>query len=199
VIPDDLLIDDDVLALERSAIDDALYDDVWAFFEANAGWSGSAAQLVDEQAAALVLQEARALDARAYEHWLSLYGLRSIYWIPLNDQVGDPRSEPAIHFDDHRRLADRVALIRTGFLHAQTPPSNTTRVVSNLESRVSDDRIADIHSCLVIHEQRLGYRQTYAGRQVHRLERVGDGWAIRYRIVMLVDRDVSQGNTTFIL
>jgi 3-phenylpropionate/cinnamic acid dioxygenase small subunit len=199
MMPDDLLIDDDVLALERSAIDDALYDDVWAFFEANAGWSGTAAELRDERAAAMVLQEARALDARDYEAWLSLYGPRSIYWIPLNDQVGDPRSEPAIHFDDHRRLADRVALIRTGFLHAQTPPSKTTRVVSNLEARVSDDRIADIHSCLVVHEQRLGHRQTYVGRQIHRLERLGERWSIRYRVALLVDRDVSQGNTTFIL
>jgi len=38
-----------------------------------------------------------------------------------------------------------------------------------------------------------------AGRQIHRLARVGGGWKIRYRVLLLIDRDVSQGNITFVL
>jgi len=186
-------------AADASYVDDALYDDLLAFFRANAGWSGSAAKEADQRATALVLQEARALDARDYETWLSLYGPRSIYWVPLYGEVGDPRTEPAIHFDDRRRLGDRVALIRTGQLHAQTPPSRTCRVISSLECRQNDENLIDLHSCLLIHEQRLGRRQTYAGRQIHRLARGDGGWTIRYRVVLLIDRDVSQGNTTFVL
>lgn len=186
-------------AANANYVDDALYDDVLTFFRANVGWSGPAVEMVDHRASALVLQEARTLDGRDYESWLSLYGPRSIYWIPLYNQVGDPRTEPAIHFDDRRRLANRVALIRTGHLHAQTPPSRTCRVVSNVECRESDENLIDLHSCLLVHEQRLGHRQTYAGRQIHRLARVGPDWRIRYRVLLLIDRDVSQGNTTFVL
>jgi 3-phenylpropionate/cinnamic acid dioxygenase small subunit len=186
-------------AAEASYVDDALYDDVLRFFQANVDWSGPAADVADSRASALVMQEARALDARDYEGWLSMYGPRSIYWVPLYDQVGDPRTEPAIHFDDHRRLADRVALIRTGYLHAQTPPSRTSRIVTNVECREAGDDVIDLHSCLLVNEQRLGHRQIYAGRQIHRLARAGDGWKIRYRVLLLIDRDISQGNITFLL
>jgi hypothetical protein len=48
-------------------------------------------------------------------------------------------------------------------------------------------------------DQRLGHRQTYAGRQIHRLARVGPDWRIRYRVLLLIDQDISQGNTTFVL
>jgi 3-phenylpropionate/cinnamic acid dioxygenase small subunit len=186
-------------AAQPSYVDDTLYDDVLAFFDVNTGWSAPAEELTDHRAAAVLLQETRALDARDYETWLSLYAPRSVYWVPLYDHVGDPRTEPAIHFDDRRRLGDRVALIRTGHLHAQTPPSMTSRIVANLECRASDEYAADIHSTLVIHEQRLGHRQLYAGRQIHRLERINGSWKIRYRVLLLTDRAVSQGNITFVL
>jgi hypothetical protein len=31
------------------------------------------------------------------------------------------------------------------------------------------------------------------------LTRHGDGWRIKYRVLVLLDRDVAQGNITFIL
>jgi 3-phenylpropionate/cinnamic acid dioxygenase small subunit len=179
-------------------VDDDVYDDVFTFFQANVEWAGPAVDCPAD-VMSLVAREARALDAREYETWLSLFAPRCIYWVPRNDIVGDPRAEPSLHFDDRRRMADRVALLRTGYVHAQTPPSRTCRVVSNLECRALDDTVADVHSCLVTHEQRRGRRQLYVGRQFHRLELVQNDWKIRYRVLMLLDRDVSQGNTTFIL
>jgi 3-phenylpropionate/cinnamic acid dioxygenase small subunit len=180
-------------------VDDALYEDVVAFFRSNIDWSGPADRLGRPDAAAAILRESRVLDARDYETWLSLFTDQCIYWVPLNAEVGDPRVEPAVHFDDHRRLADRVDLLRTGHLHAQIPPSQTCRVVSNIECRSSDNGEVDVHSILIVHEQRRGRTQLYVGRQFHRLEQSDDLWRIKYRVLLLVDRDVSQGNTTFIL
>jgi 3-phenylpropionate/cinnamic acid dioxygenase small subunit len=181
-------------------VDDELYDDVWAFLRDNIAWSGIAAGY---PAAALeqVVREARVLDAREYETWLTLFVPRCIYWVPHHDVVGDPRVEPSLHFDDRRRMGDRVALLRTGYVHAQTPPSRTCRVVSNLECRTvhGDENVVDVHSCLTVHEQRRARKQLYVGRQFHRLERSENEWKIRYRVLLLLDRDVSQGNTTFIL
>lgn len=179
-------------------VDDELYDDVLAFFRANADWAGPAVDCPAE-ASATVTREARVLDAREYELWLTLFAPRCVYWAPHHDVVGDPRVEPSLHFDDRRRMGDRVALLRTGYLHAQTPPSRTCRVVSNLECRDAGDDMVDVHSCLTVHEQRRERKQLYIGRQFHRLERFHDAWKIRYRVLLLTDRDVSQGNTTFIL
>jgi 3-phenylpropionate/cinnamic acid dioxygenase small subunit len=179
-------------------VDDALYEDVIEFLQANLAWAGPA---IDgpADAPALIIQEARVLDAREYEAWLALFAARCIYWVPRNEVVGDPRVEPSLHFDDRRRMGDRVALLRTGYLHAQTPPSRTCRVVSNLEFRRVDDHMADVHSCLTVHEHRRDRKQLYVGRQFHRLERFEDGWKVKYRVLLLIDRDLSQGNTTFIL
>ncbi|HXW78075.1 MAG TPA: aromatic-ring-hydroxylating dioxygenase subunit beta [Acidimicrobiales bacterium] len=179
-------------------VDDDLYDDVLAFFRANVAWAGPAVDGPAEVLAA-VSREARVLDAREYETWLTLYAPTCIYWVPHHDIVGDPRVEPSLHFDDRRRMGDRVALLRTGYLHAQTPPSRTCRVVSNLECRDVGADVADVHSCLTVHEQRRDRKQLYVGRQFHRLERAQGEWKIRYRVLLLLDRDVSQGNTTFIL
>jgi 3-phenylpropionate/cinnamic acid dioxygenase small subunit len=181
-------------------VDNALYEDVWNFFQENVDWTGQAQ--VSEAAGEgtrLLHREARLLDARHYEEWLGLFVPHCVYWVPRNDEVGDPRIEPAIHFDDHRRLADRIALIRTGHLHAQTPPSRTCRVVSNVECRASDGQTMDIHSCLTIHEERRGRSQLYVGRQFHRVTRRGGSWQIKYRVLVLLDRDAAQGNITFIL
>jgi 3-phenylpropionate/cinnamic acid dioxygenase small subunit len=153
----------------------------------------------DPEVPAVVTREARLLDAREYEAWLELFSRRCIYWAPHRDVVGDPRVEPSLHFDDRRRMADRVALLRTGYVHAQAPPSRTCRIISNVECRAVDDDLVDVHSCLAVHEQRRGRNQLYVGRQFHRLERSEDVWRIKYRVLLLIDRDVSQGNTTFIL
>jgi 3-phenylpropionate/cinnamic acid dioxygenase small subunit len=140
------------LADDIDYVDDFLYEDVWRFFLDNVDWIGRAqsAEAAGE-GAGLLHREARLLDARHYEEWLDLFVPRCVYWVPRNDVVGDPRVEPAIHFDDHRRLTDRIALIRTGHLHAQTPPSRTCRIISNVECRTSDDESMDVHSCVTIH------------------------------------------------
>jgi 3-phenylpropionate/cinnamic acid dioxygenase small subunit len=188
------------LSEEVPYVDDGLYDDVLAFLRLNVGWAGVAVDHPAE-ALALVIREARVLDARDYETWLALFGPRCVYWVPHHEVVGDPRVEPSLHFDDRRRMGDRVALLRTGYVHAQTPPSRTCRVVSNLECRDvdGDGDLVDVHSCLTVHEQRRERKQLYVGRQFHRLERLENEWRIRYRVLLLLDRDVSQGNTTFIL
>jgi benzoate/toluate 1,2-dioxygenase beta subunit len=181
-------------------VNDLLYQDIWSFFQDNIDWNGHAqVPGAADEGLRLLYREARLLDSRHYEEWLALFVPQCVYWVPLNDVVGDPRIEPAIHFDDHRRLLDRVALIRTGHLHAQTPPSRTSRVVSNVEFRTSNDETTDIHSCVTIHEVRRGRSQLYVGRQYHRLVHRDDGWQIKYRVLVLLDRDVAQGNITFIL
>ena len=91
-------------------LDDAVYDDVLGFFRENEDWSGPSADVDPSDAVAALTRESRTLDARDYEAWLALFAPKSIYWVPLNEVVGDPRVEPSVHFDDHRRLADRVAL-----------------------------------------------------------------------------------------
>lgn len=187
-----VLVEDDV-----RYVNDELYEDVYQFLGENLEWTGEGGH--EPEAEAAVVREARLLDQRRYEEWLGLYLPQCVYWVPSRVKVGDPREEPAIHFDDHRRMADRVALIRTGFLHAQTPPSITCRLVSSLESRTRAENTYDVSSALLIDAYRNERHVQYLGRQFHRIMRVDSRTAIRYRVLLLNDREGSQGNITFIL
>lgn len=180
-------------------VDDALYQEIISFADSVLDYHGFTSTISDSLPAQTVLREARLLDSRHYDLWLEQYASQCAYWVPGKAAVGDPRTEPTIHFDDHRRLADRVALIQTGFLHAQTPPSRTCRMVTNIEQLSDSVEHVDIASCLTIHEYRRGSSHSYIGRQWHRLVQHNEQWQIRFRLLLLLDRDAAQGNITFIL
>ena len=149
VEPEMLLAEEDV-----RYVNDELYEDVFRFYRESSEWTGPGSH--EPEPEAVVVREARLLDQRNYESWLDLFLPRCVYWVPGREVVGDPREEPALHFDDHRRLVDRVALIRTGFLHAQTPPSVTCRMVGSLESGRHAAGTCDVFSSVLIDAYRGG-------------------------------------------
>jgi hypothetical protein len=80
----------------------------------------------------LIKREARLLDDGEFERWIELFSRECIYWIPLG-RANDPRREVTVEFHDRRRLADRVARLRTGSAYSQIPPTRTCHLLSNLE------------------------------------------------------------------
>lgn len=143
--------------------------------------------------------EARLLDNRRYRQWLELLAPDYAYWIPHSTDLDDPRTESGVNFDDRRRMIDRIALIETGSLHAQIPPSRASRIITNIEAwRNGDDRLL-VRSNLLIKEFRRSTITTFIGAQVHELAKNNGAWVIRTRVVHLLDCDEPQGNVTFIL
>jgi benzoate/toluate 1,2-dioxygenase beta subunit len=151
------------------------------------------------QACCILFWEARVLDARKYRVWLNLLTEDFIYWVPGSPECTDPRSESAVNFDDRRHIVDRVALIETGLLLAQVPPSRTCRMISNVEAWAVDAANIDAHSNLQVWEHRRGRSTIFVGRQHHRLSAVDGKWLIRRKVIRLLDCDKPQPNTTFIL
>lgn len=45
----------------------------------------------------------------------------------------DPEREVAYIYDNRPRIAKRIAQLKTGYRHAQTPPSKMRRLLSNVE------------------------------------------------------------------
>lgn len=189
---------------ERVAyVDEGLYDELVEFSNAARSRTGVSDPSRAVEAELYLFREARLLDDRRYEDWLELFAPECIYWVPASATPGDPRRETSIHLDDYRRLADRVALIRTGYLHAQTPPSRTRRMVSNVETWQQDHGALLVRSNIVIWEYRKEVMRHYVGWQEHVLT-AGDGEDqgrrhIKYKCINLIDCDASHGNITFIL
>lgn len=181
-------------------VDDAAYEQLWALWrEARKHTAQGEAQCTDG-VARLLFEEARLLDERLYDAWLATFLPRCLYWLPRRFEPADPRTETGIYLDDRRRLGERIAMIRSGHLHAQTPPSRTRRMLSNIEQWAGPGDTVRARANMVIWEYRKGHMRAHAGSQVYGLAPNAHGQlAVQMKIVHLLDCDAPQGNYAFIL
>src|SRR6516165_2467482 len=120
----------------------------------------------------LIEREARLLDQLQFAAWIDLYTGECLCWVPSTPSGGDPRREIAVMFDDRRRLEDRIFRLRTGVAWSQTPPSRTTRMVSNVEvfrCEREDQRM--VRSNFLISELLSDEIRTLAGWAGHRFRK----------------------------
>jgi len=87
---------------------------------------------------AFLYREARLLDDREWDEWLTLYHKDAMFWMPAwddDDQLTrDPHSEISlIYYPNREGLEDRVYRIKTERSGASTPEPRTTHQVTNLE------------------------------------------------------------------
>jgi 3-phenylpropionate/cinnamic acid dioxygenase small subunit len=143
--------------------------------------------------------EARLLDRRQYERWVDLLADDFAYWIPSTWRDSSLTREVAVNFDDRRRMLDRIAYTASGVQAAQVPPSRTVRSLSGIEAWSGADGSVEVTMSLVISEFRRRPMNTLAGVQSMALTPKGDGFAIRYKVIELLDCDAPQGNNSFIL
>jgi 3-phenylpropionate/cinnamic acid dioxygenase small subunit len=182
-----------------SPVDDALYARLSADIEGARKDRGSADAALARDAELFLYREARLLDDRDYRAWIGLLASNFIYWVPSEADAADARAQSAVNFDDRRRILDRIALMETGALHAQIPPSRTCRIVSNVEAWSLPDGRIDIRSNLLVWEFRRGRTTRYVGRQEHRAVKHAGDWLMERKVIRLIDAEEPQGNVTFIL
>ena len=162
-------------------------------------------RITKNQAEALLFREARLLDERRYDEWLTLFTDDCCYWVPINE--GDPAVEPSLIYDDRQRLSERVFRVTAPRSYAQDPPSRTQHNIFNVE--VEPDKGAGwavVRCNLLVAELRvgdlaqsgLGHQRLVAARcEYHLIE--GPAWRIKLKKLLLLDRDLPHFNLTFIL
>ena len=181
-------------------VNDARYERLWSLWKETRGYTAAGAAAVDGDVQRILFDEARLLDERNYDEWLALFAAECLYWVPSRSEPGDPRTETGIYLDDRRRMLDRVAMIRTGYLHAQIPASRTRRMLSNMEQWTTADGSVRVRLNVVIWEFRKGETRAYPGWQAYEIVRDPAGvFALETKIVSLLDCDAPQGNYAFIL
>jgi 3-phenylpropionate/cinnamic acid dioxygenase small subunit len=181
-------------------VDDARYARLWALWQEARDRDAIAQDDAHGRVSHVLYREARLLDERRYDTWLAAFAPECIYWIPSRAEPADPRTESGIYLDDRRRMADRVAMVRSGHLHAQTPPSRTRRMLTNIESWSTDGTRVVARANLALWEHRKGVTRAWPGFQVYEIIHDATGAPlIATKIVCLLDRDAPQGNYAFIL
>lgn len=91
-----------------------------------------------EAICAFLYREARLLDDREWDEWLTCYAPDVTYWMPAWDDddeiTTDPQSEISlIYYPSRDGLEDRVFRIKTERSGASTPEPRTSHSVTNVE------------------------------------------------------------------
>lgn len=147
--------------------------------------------------------EARLLDERRFDEWLDLFTDDARYSLPILSP-DDPR-EPSIIRDSKAGMEERVYRLTRTLAHAQNPPSRTQHDVTNVEVGPSIEGELEVLCNQTVHELRTG-DAFHVGLAEPRLFAArcryvvvpGDGWRIREKTCLLLDREYPQYNLTFV-
>ena len=147
-------------------------------------------------------REAHLLDARRYDLWLELLDERIQYRVPSRAYIRQAHVKDfatwsverelecddalALIDDDYVALQLRVARLQSGMAWAETPPSMTRRLVSNVMILDSDaDGALSVISTLFLAKNRNEGRVLFSAERRDRLVMRGDDFRLRERQVIL--------------
>ncbi len=156
--------------------------------------------------------EAELLDERRYQDWLALIAEDARYWMPMrrNVKIGEGEREftRADHdinwFDEGREtLERRVKQILTGIHWAEEPVSRISHMVSNVQLLEATPSVADAAEVatkcrFLVYRNRVETEtDILCGKREDVLRRVGEGWQIARRKIILDQSVLMTKNLTF--
>ena len=151
---------------------------------------------------AFLYHEARLLDEALYEDWLALFTDTAWYWVPIQPRQENPFDTVSIIYDDRRLMETRVRRLCNENIHAQAPPSRTSRIIGNVVKENLDHARGDeacdvaISSRFQMVEYRQDNQRLFAGAQHHGLVHDGTGFKIAWKRVDLVNCDAMMEGIT---
>ena len=165
-----------------------------------------------------LFREARLLDERRFQEWLSLFTDDVRYWMPsmsrhygasskafapldrdrpeLQDYSGE--NELAILDETRDSLARRVARFDSGMAWAEEPPSSTCRFISNVTVEEGDTNGGLIvRSNFILYRTRGELeRDFYVGSRQDVLRSAGGSWQIAYRKILVPQNVLAAKNVS---
>ncbi|ARJ71031.1 benzoate 1,2-dioxygenase small subunit [Paracoccus contaminans] len=146
---------------------------------------------------AFLYREARLLDDRQWDEWLTCYAPDVRYWMPAwddDDQITeDPQSEISLMFYPTRDgLEDRVFRIKTERSGASTPEPRTSHTVSNVEVLADRGDEVDVRYNFLTLNHRYKVTDQFFGTMFVTLRRGGDGLVISSKKIVLKNDYIRQ-------
>ena len=140
------------------------------------------------------IREAWLLDERRFKEWVDLFTDDVLYFMPRRKNVPSREShrefselgDLAIFEEDKRYLEMRVARLDTGMAWAEDPPSRTRHLIGNLEADSVETGEVHARTAFLVYRSHLETdHQLLSGCREDVLRKVGDGWKIAKRTIML--------------
>lgn len=141
------------------------------------------------QAVRLVEHEARLLDERRFDEWLSLFADDAWYWMPASWEQRSPDDALSLLFEDRRLLSLRVRRLASPVIHVEQPPSRTHHHLSALAAESSAEDGIEVSSLQLIVMVRESEQRLFSARCVHRLSGHQEALRIVSKTVRLIDCD----------
>jgi len=146
--------------------------------------------------------EAALLDEWRLEAWQELLTDDACYYVPSNDQPqSDHRRALFLIADDRERIRQRIIRVLDPNCHAEYPRSRTRRMISNVRILGIENDIVSVTANFVCYRFRRYERiREYVGSYHYLLRRVGDGFRIKERRVLIDAHELGTlGSVSFIL
>ncbi len=157
----------------------------------------------------LLYEEADLLDERHFHEWLELLTEDFHYWMPIRDnrlgrEVEDELSKrgQAAYFDDTKEtLSMRIDRLDTGQAWAETPPSRTRHLISNVRVKPLDGGSElEVHSNFITYRTRLEHDQDfYVGTRRDIVRRVDGQLRFADRTIILDQAVLAAKNISIFL
>ncbi|MGC3874356.1 benzoate 1,2-dioxygenase small subunit [Halomonas sp. GXIMD04776] len=147
---------------------------------------------------AFIHREARLLDDREWDEWLTCYSKNAVFWMPTWDDddtlVTDPQNDVSlIYYPNREGLEDRVYRIKTERSGATSlPEPRTTHMISNLE--VLSQQGDKVELRFNWHNLSYRYQETidYFGISFYTLDVSGETPLIEKKTVQLNNDNIHQ-------
>jgi len=135
--------------------------------------------------------EAKLLDEREFGKWLTLFTKTAWYWVPISRSQENPRDTVSIIYDDRKLLETRVRRLQNPNIHAQNPPSRTSRIIGNILMEKIDEKTETyfVSSQFQMVEFRGDDQRLFAGHSFHCLTRKKEKLYIESKRVDLVNAE----------
>ena len=139
---------------------------------------------------AFLYREARLLDDRQWDEWLTCYSKQAEFWMPAWDDddrlTTDPQSEISlIYYPNREGLEDRVYRIKTERSGASTPEPRTTHQITNLEVLGQDEQRVELRFNWHTLSHRYKRTDSYFGTSFYTLDITGEQPLITRKKVVL--------------
>lgn len=146
---------------------------------------------------AFLYREARLLDDRDWDEWLTCYAQDVSYWMPAwddDDQITeDPHSQISlIYYPNREGLEDRVFRIKTERSGASTPEPRTSHNVTNVEVLDVRGEEVDIRYNFNTLNHRYKVTDSFFGTMFVTLRRSGDQLLISAKKIVLKNDYIRQ-------
>jgi 3-phenylpropionate/cinnamic acid dioxygenase small subunit len=119
--------------------------------------------------------------------------------VPSGGPGRDPTKEVSIIYDNRAKLNDRIARFQSGDVLAQEPRRPMRRLISNIEVEATGDAELTVLSNFILVMAELHEQAVWAGQSIHKLRERGEGFAILFKKVILVNNDIEMPPLQFLV